>query len=156
MTDKPTGVFVRLPLSDAQVLELLDAYTGDKKTTNPKMEDAFLAIGTPVEGREPKCDAVLQYDAQDRTLRVVSWNDKPFPNLQYVQVTILSDAQAALAAAQAENVRLREALEGEKTFHEEQDKAICKQPPSAQGQWRRHQHQEQIENIEEALKGGNL
>ncbi|GCD73939.1 hypothetical protein NBRC3299_0231 [Acetobacter pasteurianus NBRC 3299] len=52
MTDKPTGVFVRLPLSDAQVLELLDAYTGDKKTTNPKMEDALLAIGTPVTGGE--------------------------------------------------------------------------------------------------------
>lgn len=67
-----------------------------------------------------------------------------------------SDALAKLAEKDAEIARLREALEGAKTFHEEQDKAISKQPPSAQGQWRRHQHQEQIENIEEALKGGNL
>ncbi|MCP1202297.1 hypothetical protein [Acetobacter oryzoeni] len=61
-------------------------------------------------------------------------------------LVLKADADAVIA-------QLRDALEDAKRFHEEQDKAISKQPPSAQGRWRRHQHQEQIENIEEALKG---
>lgn len=68
-------------------------------------------------------------------------------------VVMKADADAEIEKRYAEIERLREALEGAKTFHEEQDKAISKQSPSAQGQWRRHQHQEQIERIEEALKG---
>ena len=43
------GVFVRLPLSNAHVLTLLDAYTGDKETTNTKMQAVILAIGIPVQ-----------------------------------------------------------------------------------------------------------
>lgn len=37
MTDKPTDVFVRLPLSSEQVLAILDSYTGDKESTDAAM-----------------------------------------------------------------------------------------------------------------------
>ncbi|KXV71397.1 hypothetical protein NKW54_08650 [Acetobacter cerevisiae] len=155
MTAKPTAVVVRLPLSDSHVLALLDAYTGDKETTNPKMEATLLAIGTPVVGGELE---ILGYVPNGNL-----WDDARFGvrNLYRTThdgawtraVTGLADAHAALAAAQAEIGRLRDALDDAKRFHEDQDKAFSKQPPSAQGQWHRHQHQEQIERIEEALKG---
>lgn len=135
MITKPKAVVVRLPLSADQEETLFEISERDC------LNSAIAAIGTPVAGDDIPIITVLG------TVR------DPVP------CVLQSDAQAAKAAladAQAENVQLREALEGAKTFHEEQDKAISKQPPSAQGQWRRHQHQEQIENIEEALKGGNL
>jgi hypothetical protein len=58
------------------------------------------------------------------------------------------------SALAEENRRLREALAEAKVWHEEQDKALSKQPPSSGPngtQWARHQHREQIDNINAAL-----
>ncbi|BCZ75803.1 hypothetical protein [Acetobacter phage phiAP1] len=60
---------------------------------------------------------------------------------------------AVVMKADAVIARYRVALTEAKTFHEEQDKFLSKQPPSSQGSWRRNLHQEQIEQIEAALKG---
>lgn len=64
-----------------------------------------------------------------------------------------SDHLAALAEKDAEVKRLREALEEAKTFHVSQDKALSKKPPSSESQWRRYEHQEQIDIITEVLTG---
>lgn len=82
------------------------------------------------------------------------FRDEDKEHYDTVALVRLSDAQAQLAARDAEIVRLREALVQQKTFHESEDKSLSKQPPSSQGSWRRNQHQEQLELIDEALKGG--
>lgn len=50
--------------------------------------------------------------------------------------------------------RLVEALEAERTWHEDHDKAISKQPNANTGDngWRRMEHQERIAEIDAALK----
>lgn len=50
--------------------------------------------------------------------------------------------------------RLVEALEAERTWHEDHDKAISKQPNANTGDngWRRMEHQERIAEITAALK----
>ncbi|WP_156478949.1 hypothetical protein [Acetobacter senegalensis] len=102
MTDKPTGVFVRLPLSDAHVLTLLDAYTGGKETTNTKMQDALLDIGTPVTGGELEV-----YHAPT----VISKN-----GAECIPLVRQSDALAKLAEKNAEiaaaNERCADTLQG--------------------------------------------
>lgn len=65
----------------------------------------------------------------------------------------VSQALVMRADAEEEIARYRVALTEAKTFHEEQDKYLSKQPPSFQRLWRRNLHQEQIEQIEAALKG---
>ncbi|MFT8886530.1 MAG: hypothetical protein ABF946_10050 [Acetobacter papayae] len=102
MTDqKPTGVFVRLhngQLSEGQIA----------KICNPKrtMTENLLAIGMPVAGSELE---VVAYDnvASGYLSRV----EPVTPNINLVRQ---SDAQAAIATVQAENVRLREALASSK------------------------------------------
>lgn len=87
MTDqKPTGVFVRLPLSNEQLGKLL-APIG---TLNERM----ISIGTPVTGGDIP---VATY------LVGVGWDRIPCVRQ--------SDAQAQIAALEAEVVRLREALD---------------------------------------------
>ncbi|MBO1325381.1 hypothetical protein K2X14_11420 [Acetobacter sp. TBRC 12305] len=88
MTDqKPTGVFVRF--HDGQLSE-----TQIAKIFNPKrtMIESLLAIGTPLQ------DGDLPVVTTLGTLR------DPVPCVRQ------SDAQAAIAAVQAENEQLREAL----------------------------------------------
>ena len=72
--------------------------------------------------------------------------------------------QAMLAAAppapdriadlEAENARLREALGDERTWHEAQEKALSKQPPSMSIGTQRDRHRERIEAITATLEGG--
>lgn len=57
--------------------------------------------------------------------------------------------------AEAEARAMREALEAARTWHEAEDKALSKQPPSHGpngNQWARLQHQEQIAEINRALE----
>lgn len=84
MTQKPTGVFVRLPLSNEQLGKLL-APIG---TLNERM----ISIGAPVTGGDIPVITTLG------TLR------DPVPCVRQ------SDAQAHIAALEAEVVRLREAI----------------------------------------------
>lgn len=61
----------------------------------------------------------------------------------------------ALSASQARVKVLEEALESARTHHEEQDKALSKQPPSSGpngNQWARMLHREQIDAISATLK----
>lgn len=110
--NKPNAVVVRLPLSDAQVLALLDAYTGDKKTTNQKMEDALLAIGTTVAGGELEAVGYITNNRPFGTNTLTHWIlYKHRQHDQEYGVVRQSDAQAALAAAQAEIARLWSALD---------------------------------------------
>ena len=103
MSKDVKGVFVRLPLSDAQVLALLDAYTGDKKTTNQKMEDALLAIGTTVAGGELEAVGYITNNRPFGTNTLTHWIlYKHRQHDQEYGVVRQSDAQSALAAAQAE------------------------------------------------------
>ncbi|MCP1227935.1 hypothetical protein [Acetobacter fabarum] len=120
MTQKPTGVFVPFPLTEAQVSACSDARAKawveqGKPTTTSTFEAALLAIGTPVTGGE---------------LAVVGWGlysvggGKPslFTNEAMAErwakhfgrtlhpVVRQSEAQAQIAARDAEIVRLREAL----------------------------------------------
>lgn len=85
MTDqKPTGVFVRLPLSDEQLGKLL-APTGP-------LNERLLAIGMPVQGGE----------LQEVDIVKAAYE---YPRSKYVRQ---SEAQAQIAARDAEIVRLRE------------------------------------------------
>lgn len=89
MSDKsktPTGVFVRLPLSEEERDLLVDASAYGKP--DDSHDTALLSIGTPVE-----VEAL-----------------KPFLPNSAGPLVRLVDAQAAPAAAQAEIVRLREHL----------------------------------------------
>lgn len=66
----------------------------------------------------------------------------------------LDEQLTALRASTASTSGLVAALEGAKLWHESEDKALSKQPPSSGPsgtQWRRLQHQEQIATIDDAL-----
>lgn len=120
MTDKPTGVFVRLPLSEEQAHTFLKESSAAWDECNGSSdglacESGLLAIGTPVTGGEL---AVVAYaDPSDLPL-----NDGSECNW-YTEVTgktedecteglvRQSDALALLAARDAEIARLREALD---------------------------------------------
>lgn len=91
---QPTGVFVRLPLSDEQRELMVDAAAlGQHDDSHDK---ALLAIGTPVTGGELEVYHALTVMTTGGPERV--------PLVRQL------DAQAALASAQAEIVRLREHL----------------------------------------------
>lgn len=95
MSDKPTGVFVRLPLSDemvdkAQVAYCSELTSGDKAC----LTNELLAIGTPVMASDiPVITNLLG------------------PEWEIIPVVRQSDAQAQIAALEAEVVRLRHYLE---------------------------------------------
>jgi len=68
------------------------------------------------------------------------------------------DARAILAHIDIPRARvaaLKGALQEARTWHEAQDKAISKQPNANEGErgWMRCQHQEQMQQIDNALKG---
>ncbi|MFS8371714.1 hypothetical protein [Acetobacter indonesiensis] len=151
----PTGVFVRLPLSDTEKMALTSGvkWGGD-------IEAGILAIGTPVTGVGLPTEAVrVRVHSTDIELAWVyqkappSDQDASEYELEVERLLTHEQALAALASLQAEVGRLRAALEEQKTFHESEDKALSKQPTSGQGLWRRNQNQEQIRLIDAALKG---
>ncbi|MBS0988961.1 hypothetical protein JK182_09840 [Acetobacter okinawensis] len=103
MSDKPTGVFVRLPLSNEQLGKLL-APIG---TLNERM----ISIGTPVTGGELTCTGTIAWFEKDREPSLASYCPALFKAGDSVPVTSLPIAQAQIAALEAEVVRLRGGLE---------------------------------------------
>jgi hypothetical protein len=96
MSAKPTGVFVRLPVTDEQAEEMYRAYcaayaSSSLTTRGIATQAALLAIGTPVTGGD---------------MQVFDIVDAAYGNAneKYVRQ---SDAQAQIAALEAEVVRLR-------------------------------------------------
>ena len=108
MTDKPTAVVVRLhdgKLSDQKIAAL-----NDQSMTSL---ESLLAIGTPVADREFKIwGNVSRENAKDlgpeQAVLMFGGSDTGPDDINLVDA---EDAQAALAAAQAEIVRLRLGLE---------------------------------------------
>ncbi|MFT9251993.1 MAG: hypothetical protein ABF567_02840 [Acetobacter okinawensis] len=105
MIDQPTGVFVRLPLSEEQVESVLNSYTGDKESTNVCMQKTILDLGTPVTGGDLK--PIAYVNAERLKWKVATNNDvclsfsgQPLTGggtLNLIDGIILfSDAQAAL------------------------------------------------------------
>lgn len=116
MSEDIKGVFVRIPLSEDRAHTFLKESNAAWDECNGSSDalactSGILAIGTPVTGDELRCEAVLQYLTESRSLRVVSWNVKPFPDKSEVQVTPLADAIAKLAEKDAEIARLWSALD---------------------------------------------
>lgn len=146
MTVTKETYVVELPLTNKDMGILL--------SPTQTMNDSIRAIGTRVEsGVLVFLRAVM---ANEKSLVGVlePKSDREIPEgFQDVPLVHLSEALAKLAERDAEIARYREALLEAKTFHEEQDKALSKQPPSSQGSWRRNLHKEQIEQIDAALKG---
>lgn len=108
-SQKPTGVFVQLPLDVDDIRKMDQAMSQrmmahSKPTLESASEAAILAIGTPVTGGELE---VVAYDniASGYLSRV----EPVTPNINLVRQ---SDAQAQIAALEAEVVRLRSCLEG--------------------------------------------
>lgn len=94
MSDKPTGVFVRLPLSEEQIVSISGWIPGSREELrNEVLPSIFSIIGTPV------ADGELAVVTTLGTLR------DPIPLVRQ------SEAQAQIAARDAEIVRLREALD---------------------------------------------
>lgn len=117
MSDKPTGVFVRLPLSETDARKIRSAI--DTPSYEPESLSAeLLAIGTPVTGGDVQvvgwCHQVQLADlhkdngSPDRE-RFVVMSRTQFVSRD-VPLVRQSDAQAQIAALEAEVVQLREAL----------------------------------------------
>lgn len=115
MTAKPTAIVVRLPLSGEDCMTIRKHITS-KCLTNDGIVNGIRAIGTPVAGGDlevvgyvPGEDIPLYGDEgiDDTCFTEMSLHRQADNDIPLVRQ---SDAQSALAAAQAENVRLREAL----------------------------------------------
>lgn len=50
-----------------------------------------------------------------------------------------------------QNIKLLRALEDQRVWHEAEDKALSKQPPGPDRNWRRMQHRERMDAIEAAV-----
>lgn len=110
MTDKPTGVFVRLPLSGDSV-SILRQHIPSKSVTNDELINAIRAIGTPVQGGELEAVGSVAED------KLPGFLDKTYCSLTLypadtleVNVVRQSEAQTEIAARDAEIVRLQEHL----------------------------------------------
>ncbi|GAA3668824.1 MULTISPECIES: hypothetical protein [Acetobacter] len=101
MSNKPTGVFVRFPLSEAARELLVDAAAFGKP--DDSHDKAILAIGTPVTGGE------LEVAAYDNCRS--GYLSRAKPCTESIKLVRQSDAQAQIAALEAEVVRLRHHLE---------------------------------------------
>lgn len=109
-TQTPTGVFVRLPLSEDDCDLLIDA--SSFAAPDGCHNTALLAIGTPVAvGGLKIWGNVSRENAKDlgpqQAVLMFGGSDTGADDINLVDA---EDAQAALAAAQAEIVRLREHL----------------------------------------------
>lgn len=115
---KPTGVFVQFPLTEAQVSAYSDARAKawveqGKPTTTSTFEAALLAIGAPVHGEGIPVVGTIH----------IGENGKPFftaPELYSTggDVVRQSDAQALIAARDAEILRLREYYKASEEIYE--------------------------------------
>lgn len=101
----PTGVFVRLPLSEDQKQAMYDYVSGDVS-----MEEVFRAIGTPVAGGEPSCCGSVKWHYNDLEPVLETYSPDLFEKGVSVKVVRQSDHLAALASLQAEVGRLREVI----------------------------------------------
>lgn len=115
MTDqKPTGVFVRLPVTDDQAQEMYRAYcaayaSSSLTTRGTATQAALLAIGTPVQadGLKTFLRAIVSGKSLVGMLEPDSRREMPdvFEDIPLVRQF---EAQAQIAARDAEIVRLRE------------------------------------------------
>ncbi|MFT9361283.1 hypothetical protein [Acetobacter okinawensis] len=101
MSDQPTGVFVRLPLSEEQKASVYDL------TSKGGATDAILAIGTPVTGGGLTRTGTIAWFEKDREPSLASYCPGLFKAGDSVPVTSLPIAQAHIAALESEVVRLR-------------------------------------------------
>ena len=124
MTDKPTGVFVRFPLSD----ERREVFITEMDC-GAEAEQAIRAIGTPVTGGDLK---VVAYD--NITSRHLSRVQPCGANINLVRQ---SDAQAQIAALEADMARKDQRiaeLEGELSgFRAELSELIAKEVADLKG-----------------------
>ena len=127
MTDKITGAFVRLPLSDERKRKVVAEMMFAPTSVADAFSQAALNIGTPVTGGD-----LDVFDIVD-----AAYGD---PSAKYVRQ---SDAQAQIAALEAEVVRLRGGLEKAHL-----SAILGDVDPSADLECCR-------KHIEEALKGGD-
>lgn len=134
MSNKPTGVFVRLPVTDEQAQEMYRAYcaayaSSSLTTRGTATQAALLTIGTPVTGSASDPDA-YEYEIEQMGFWVSREKGygPPFwartyyeehPNVLHspgsvrnIRELVYRDgAQAQIAALEAEVVCLREALD---------------------------------------------
>ena len=110
MSEDIKGVFVRLPLSEEQVESVLNSYTGDKESTNICMQKTILDLGTPVTGKALDCAVIIEQDDKRYMPEVVSYQPHLVKPKQLLTLARQSDAQAHIAAIEAEAVRLRGVL----------------------------------------------
>ena len=120
MSEDIKGVFVRLPLSEGAVDQYLRAiHSGEPLEAEASaLEAGLLAIGTPVTGGDiPVAAYTSQYDI-DRVRKGKSGDIYGAKNWEGSDEEVFSiplirqsDAQAQIAALEAEVVRLREAME---------------------------------------------
>jgi hypothetical protein len=151
VSDKPTGVFVRLPLDEAQI-GAVDAIAKEIVENNTENEWRFVrhhfaacdnlvcSMGTPVTGGDLKpIGKVAGYFSDGQPMvRILN-----HPYLPYeTEIALYSDAQAQIAALEAEIVRLRGGLEKAHL-----SAILGDTDPSADLECCR-------KHIEEALKGG--
>ena len=134
MSEKPTGVFVRLPVTDEQAQEMYRAYcaayaSSSLTTRGTATQAALLAIGTPVTGGnlDPSRESFEKFYAQMCT-RATGHNTTPeyvsglrtgdtyggrtyLNNVWQAWPEYVQYSQSHIAALEAEVVRLREALD---------------------------------------------
>ena len=110
MSEKPTGVFVRLPLSATQREQYLDVINSGEplEAEASALEAGILAIGTPVTGGnlQPIGKVAGHFSDGQPMVRILN-----HPHLPYeTEIALYNDAQAQIAALEAEVVRLRGVL----------------------------------------------
>ena len=121
MSDKPTGVFVRLPLSDEQRGKIVAEMMFAPLSVSDAFSKAALNIGTPVTGGDMEITGYIpeQWCLTKRD----GTNASTFEDRQGRRHTIplirQSDAQAQIAALEAEVVRLREYYEASEVIARE-------------------------------------
>ena len=109
MTDqKPTGVFVRLPLSDEQRAKIVAGMIPPPISVSDAFEKVALNIGTPVTGGDlkPIGKVAGHFSDGQPMVRIIN-----HPHLPYeTEIALYSDAQAKIAALEAEVMRLHGSL----------------------------------------------
>lgn len=116
MSDKPTGVFVRLPLSE-EAASVMRNHIMSQILTADALAHTLLAIGTPVTGGDLYPVGYINEDAIGGLATGIYssasiFREKDAEHYDIVSLIRQSDAQSQIAALEAEVVRLREALEG--------------------------------------------
>ncbi|MFT8953741.1 MAG: hypothetical protein ABF979_15905 [Gluconobacter sp.] len=110
MSEKPTGVFVRLPLSDEQRAKIVAEMMFAPISVSGAFAKAALRIGTPVTGGE--LDVIGYADSKEIDSFTPSADINPCAVIFAEEITShsiplvrQSDAQARIAALEAEIVR---------------------------------------------------